>query len=436
MAKQLKKTSAEPAWRTKWPRNGDQKAWLRAMIQKCDAIVDNVAAADKSHLPIQRLAELGEVAEALKHTNRFLRRLSKQNVLATVRLAELAAKICLDANDLSRMEHYLAIAEATEPFNMRKCDKGFSINSVREFRADNGLLDPDEAISEEQRTKARFQRALRLHKQSMKADDRESARLAAAEMEEVARSLEKGWRRRIYFNWVLGCHAALKDCKAVERCLAGFDDDDREKILDSEMLATLGMKQEAIARARRDISLQLDKLRNTRYADIHGSAWAIDMALTFLVAQGEKEEAKRCLDRSLKEMSSWPVVGFGWMTSAVYQHLAHAVALIDGPAAAQDLIENAFIDARSGKRSDFQKGAVGETLDLLATIGRVDQAIEEARKLRSPTQRRKALGKLLAKAKRWRELREVLSQCESPEEAGDVIWWLTFELPTADSSTS
>jgi hypothetical protein len=123
----LKKASLPP-WRTKWPRNGDLKAWLRAMIEKCDAIPDATTAAEKAHLPIEHLAEKGQVKEALRQVNRFLRRLPKNEVLETVRMAELGARICLDAGDLARMEKYLAIAAATEPFNTRKCDRGFSIN--------------------------------------------------------------------------------------------------------------------------------------------------------------------------------------------------------------------------------------------------------------------------------------------------------------------
>jgi hypothetical protein len=108
------------------------------MIRKCDAIPDDDVAATKAHLPIEHLAAMGCVKEALRNVNRFLRRLPRQEVVATVRMAELGAKICLEAGDFARTEHYLAIAEATEPFNIRKCDKGFSLNSVREFRADNG----------------------------------------------------------------------------------------------------------------------------------------------------------------------------------------------------------------------------------------------------------------------------------------------------------
>lgn len=66
---------------------------------------------------------------------------------------------------------------------------------------------------------------------------------------------------------------------------------------------------------------------------------------------------------------------------------------------------------------------------MKADIGGLDEAIAKARKLCSPTQRRKELASLLARAGRWKELREVLSQITSPEEAADVMWWTKFELP-------
>jgi hypothetical protein len=199
-------------------------------------------------------------------------------------MAELGAQICLDAGDLTRMEHYLAIAEATEPFNTRKCDRGFSLNSVREFRVDHGLLDPADAIGEEERIKAGFEWAARQYKQA--------------------------------------------------------------------------------------------------------------------ITSGERESAK---------------------------------AVIDGPVAAELLLKHAMTDAETEKRSDFRRGAINAALDLKANIGRLEDAIDDARKLRSPTQRRKTLATLLAKAKRWGELRKVLSQVESPEEAADVVWWIKFELPGGEA---
>lgn len=433
MARRNQNSTAEPAWRTKWPRNGDLKTWLRAMIQKCDAIPDHATAADNAQLPIGQLAELGCVTEALRNVNRFLRRLPRQNVVATVRLAELGAKVCLDADDLARMEKYLAIATATEPYNTRKCDKGFSLNSVREFRADNGLLDPADAIDEKQRISARFWRARRQFKQAMAAGELAAAPVAAAEMETIAHEVAEEWLRRSYLRHAIYCHAELKDAQAVKRCVRELDKEERRAVLDPGMLVSLGMKAEAVARARQDLGQELKALRERGDPNIHFPAMSLRNSLILLVEQGEKEEASRWLRRALKEMPTWPVFEYGWITSAVYHSLAEAMALIDGPDAAAQLLKQAMTDAKAEKRGDSRRAAVAAALDLKANIAGLDDAIEDARKLRSPTQRRKKLGTLLAKAQRWNELREVLRQVESPEEAADVAWWIKFELPGGEA---
>ena len=108
---------------------------------------DDVTATDEAHLPINAIAKLSLTDEALRHANRFLRRLPKNSVSREFGWLD-SPRIYVAANDKPRMEKYLAIAEATEPFNTRKCDKGFSLDSVREFRAFNGLLDPADAKDE------------------------------------------------------------------------------------------------------------------------------------------------------------------------------------------------------------------------------------------------------------------------------------------------
>jgi hypothetical protein len=399
------------------------------MIRKCDAIPDDDAAAERAHLPIEHLAGMGCLKEALRIVNRFLCRLPRQEVVATVRMAKLGAQICLDAGDLARTDHYLAIAEATEPFNTRKCDRGFSVNSVREFRADNGLLDPADAIDEKQRVKALFERAGRQYKQAIATGERESAKVAVAEMAKIAREVEEEWVRQSYLQRVIHCYAELRDAQAVKRCLRQFGKGDRHEVLDAETLVRLGMRTEAIARARQDIAQALEELREMSDPNIHFPVMSIGRSLEFLVEQGAKGEARRWLRRALKEMPTWPVVQHGWTTSTVYHSLAQATAMIHGPAAAENLLKHAMIDAKAERRGGFRQGAVGAALDLKANVGRLDEAIDDARKLRSPTQRRKKLATLLAKAKRWGELREVLSQVESPEEAADVAWWIKFELP-------
>jgi hypothetical protein len=399
------------------------------MIRKCEAIPNDDDAASKAHLPIGNLAEKGFVPEALKYVGRFLRRLPQEEVLARVRMAELGAQICVDANDLTGVENYLAIMAATEPFNTRKCDKGFSVNAVRKFRAKNGLLDPAEAKDDEERFTAQFEGASRRCKLAKAAGDLESGRTAAAEMETIARGAKEEWRRRLSLQWVAHCHAQLKDAEAAKRSVRGLDEAMQREVLNPQMLMELGMQEEAITRAELEIARELNALRETSDPNIHFPVMAIGQWLEFLVAQGAKEKAKSALDRALKEMHHWPVIENGWVPAAVYESLAQAVAKIDGPAAAEQLLKQSMTEAKAEKRSGWRKGAIDAALDLKAKIGHLDGAIAEARKLRSPTQRRKELGKLLAKAGRWTELREVLSQVASPEEAADVAWWIKFELP-------
>jgi tetratricopeptide (TPR) repeat protein len=267
----------------------------------------------------------------------------------------------------------------------------------------------------------------------MAVGEQESAEMAVAEMEKVARKVKEEWLRRSYRRRVVDCFAELKDTQAVKRCLRGLEKGDRHEILDAKTLISLGMKTEAIARARQDITRALEELREMSDPNIHFPVMSIGRSLEFLVEQGANDEARRWLRRALKEMPTWPVIQYGWTSSSVYHSLAQAVAMIDGPAAAETLLNHAEADARAEKRSGFQQGAVDAALDLKANIGRLDEAIEDARRLRSPTQRRKKLGTLFAKARRWSELREVLSEVESPEEAADVAWWIKFELPGGEA---
>lgn len=424
-----KKTRVEDSWRTQWPRTNDLKTWLRAMIGKCQSIAKHDDAASKAYLPIENLAEKGCGAEALKYVDRFLRRLPKEEVLATVRMAELGAKISVDGGDLAGMEKYLAIITGTERFNTRRCDKGFSINCVRKFRVKNGLLDPADAKDDEERYEAAFEGASRRCKLAKAAGNLEAAKAAATEMESIARGAKEEWRRRSSLEWVAHCHAQLQDAEAAKRSVRGLDEAMQQQVLNPQMLLELGKEADAITRAEQEIARELDGLRETMDPNIHFPVMAIGRWLEFLVDQGAKEKAKSAMDRTLKEMHNWPVIQNGWMPSAVYQLLAQAVAKLEGPAAAEPLLKKAMTEAKAEKRSSRRKSAIGDALDLKAEFGQLDEAIAEARKLRSPRQRRKELGKLLAKAGRWTELREVLSQVASPEEAADVAWWIKFELP-------
>jgi hypothetical protein len=433
MPKQPKSKPPGPASRIKWPRNGNWKAWLQAMVQCCHAIPDDAAAAKHAELPIKRLADLGFVSEALQHVNRFLRRLPNERVLEIVRMARMGAEISLNSSDLVLMEKYLATIAATEPFNRRKCDHGFSLRSVHKFRVEHGLLDPADALTDQERIKSTFERASRQYQKAAAAGDRASARRAAVDMETAAAQVEPDYIQRSYRQRLVQHLIDAKDIEGAKRCLKEFSPADKQKIFNSETLLVMGLKAQAIERARQDIQKNLRELRTASDPNIHFPVMFLCDALEFLFRQGPPGEARRWLDRALNELPKWPVIRIGWLTSSIYESFARTVALIISPAAADDLMKKAMADAQAEKRADFRKGAVSGAIEAKAEVRGLDAAIEAAKKLRSPTGRRKNLVKLLARARRWDELSETLGQAQSLEEAAEISWWITFELPRPKS---
>ena len=67
-------------------------------------------------------------------------------------------------------------------------------------------------------------------------------------------------------------------------------------------------------------------------------------------------------------------------------------------------------------------------IELEADLGYLDETIVRARKLRSPGERRAETAMLLARAKQWKELREVCQEVTSPTEATALCWIIKFEL--------
>ena len=429
-----KLTGKIPAWKSKWPSSGDLRAWFLCGIQKCEAIADPSQGCDKAHLPIGALAELGHTTEALKYVDRCLRRLSKGQILETVRMARLGAEICLKDANFERMEKYLSIALATEKEITRKCDRGFPFNAVREFRSRNGLLDPAEAIDDVQRLEAIFEGARRRCRESLKTGNVVEAQAALAEMEQEASDTRESWRRNNRQRAIISLHGEIGDLAAVKRIIRNLPSAERQEVVDFAMLCKIGMTTEAIAEAVDVVQRRIAELTTSADPNIHFPVREICRALKFLVDQHQQQEATRWFHAVLESSKKWTVFEQGWTTSAVYTMFAEVVVIFEGPEAAQQLIAQAQQDASNEKRSDFRKGAVAAALGMEARVGNLDEAIAKAGKLRSPTARRMELGKLLAKAGRWKELRVVCSEATSPEEAADLCWWIKFELPGGERS--
>lgn len=386
------------------------------MLRKCEAMDSAVDAADQSHLPIEQLAELGALPAALRALDRQLDRLQPKQVLATVRLALVGAQLALDGGKLSRMERYLRAAEATEPFNTRKCDRGYSVEAVRRWRAENGLLDPRDVNDDEERRTNAFNHAKRVCDQALATRKTKLARATLTVMESTALSCEPDWANAPLVTAVIERYARLKDGPAIKRLMATLDEEARESIFDRPTLDRLGLLDEAIARAQRDAQAALDHLAHTTDPNIHFPVLAFESEVHYLVAQGQAKAAKQLVKRALGELEHWPAYEAGWCTAAVYASLAQAAAAVGDSRAATALLARAQNDAAQ------------------APIGQDDQALAAATKLRSPTERRHQMATLLARAQRWKELRQVLVTVASPAEAARLCWAIKFELPSTTSS--
>jgi hypothetical protein len=339
-------------------------------------------------------------------------------------MAEVGAEVCLNADDLKGMEKYLAIVDATESEG-----SGFSRNSVRRFRAMHGILDPNDAADEEERILATFSRAKRRFRLAMEDRNKKMAAGYVKEMEQEAKKSKERLFRQFRMWDVLRAYVELKEASAVKRCISRMSKSERDEALDADTLATLGLKEDAIDRAKKTIREELATLQEDEDPNIHFPVMSICKMLKLLTELGEGKEAAKLLKKVFREMPAWPVYQFGWVTSAVYTQLAEVAAIIEGPEAAKELLDRAMADAAGEKRKDFGGGAVTAAVMARANTGAVDEAIATAPKIRSPALRRQSLAKLLTRASRFKELREILSGASSPEEAASLCWIVKFELP-------
>ncbi len=372
--------------------------------------------------------------EALKYTRRFLKKLPDRAEVETVRMLELAAEIQLKTGDAEAAEKQLDNVLRLDNSDARKCDRDFPEIAVRAFKTLHGLLDPKDAEDEEQAEMAAFNRANRLASELIGRRRFAKAREQIESMEQLARSTDDELKRSLRLRSVLELYARVKDSDSVKRVFRRFSKENLEDAISYSELASLGLNQEAIRRAERTVNNDLKELANMDNPNIHFPADSLCDALEFMVDQGELKQARKLLKKVLSECEYWPVYEYGWTTSAVYTMLARAVAKIEGPKAATQLMESAYEDAAAEKRANWRKGATREAITLEADLGYLDEAIARARKLRSPRERRFETAKLLARARRWKELRDVCQTVGSPTEAAELCWEIRLQLPSEEGA--
>jgi hypothetical protein len=417
-----------PTWKSKWPATPNLGSWFRCGIEKCLAIEDVSKGAAEAHLPIRALADLGLVKESLKHVNRYFQLLPPTESLERVRMAELGATICLRANDMAGCDKYLEVMAGVDKTVTRKCYKGVGTRYVHEFKVFHGLLDPNDAKNDGERIVARYNAALRQLREALSRRDRKAARRLILEMNACTPHAER-WQKAQWLKEVIKYAAELDDTTLVKQLIESVPKKSRQELLGFSLYATLGMKKEAIDGAVQEIKSRLHELQEMEDPNIHFPIHGITRALQCLIDLGEKQLASQWFRKVAASAKKWKCVIRGWTTTSVLTSFVPIVEILEGPEAAHALAQQAQQHAASETKRGFRRGAMSAACAAEAKLSPIDDAITKARQLRSPTGRRMELAKLLAKAERWKELKEVCCEVSSPEEAAKIAWWVKFELP-------
>lgn len=416
MAKKVRTQGSTPSpsdWNTDWPKDGDLRQWLLCWLRKCDTLPDFEDWWNDPHGLIEYLMEMGEVTEALSWVDRLLSSISAAELdtvdgsVGVARFAEQGAEICSDAGDLTGMERYLALIIAKLG---RK--GGFALTCVRKFRAEHGLLDPQDGIDAEERNLAAYTQARRRFHES-----RGKAKAGAiADMERFAQKTQDMYDREDRVTEIIKLYIEQGNSAEVQRLIKRIPKDTRDDVLERSTLCKLGMKREAIARSKREIAKRRRILAGAGPSDYRFAEFqirAICREVVFLAEQKEKPLARREFALLLKGAASWRLLEARRGTPNLVQCLADTISAIDGPKAAR-----AFLDTHqdgSGKARSWKELTF-------------DEALANARKIRSPAKQRFELSLLLAQAGRWQDLTNVLSAAATPKEARELCSLVVGDL--------
>jgi tetratricopeptide (TPR) repeat protein len=431
MAKARKQQpAADCSWKEGWPSDGDVRAWLMCWISKAAAIEAVRDRVSRTKIAIERLAENGFAEEAGRELERLIESLPPTDGFHLVTTLEDGAKLYLKLGDMATVEEYLKRILATKPLHTRKCDKGWEVEVVRKFKVFHGL-DPSEATNDEERLEARFKMAVRSADELIAQGAKEAAAVELTKAHGLIPQMQQEWKRRWSYVGLLKRYQEMEDRATIERIVRGMSKAERDNALNGERLWELGFEPEALERVEEELASALKALE-TEDLNVHHYGMKIEHELLFLIKLEKHDLARRWLERVLGEGKSWQLRARGFASAALFSSLAEVVRQLDGPAAAQKLQALALADSQNEKRQAWRGQEViediGRNIGLLAQAGQVDQALQLARKIKSPAHKRKHQVCLLAKFKRWNELHEVLTAAKTPLEAAELSDWVVRSI--------
>jgi len=137
-----------------------------------------------------------------------------------------------------------------------------------------------------------------------------------------------------------------------------------------------------------------------------------------LVRDGEGEEARALLTKTLDRFGTGSFDGRGFASGGAYKALAEAACQLGDIGLANELLAKALAVAKRD-RAIILDGIVS----TYAKMGAYDEALAAARLVRG--RRAELESEVLFRAKRWKELAATLAPVKTPGQAARVAWGLT-----------
>lgn len=424
--KSQKKTKAgAQSWHGQWPREADIEAWMQAILATADFIDDADDRVSIAQHAIKELARTDHLDDAIVHLERLHQSIPAHDGRNRSWILKLGAELCFDVGRFDQMQEYLNRIVNLQSLFPRKVDRGCQEKSVREFKILRGLLHPRDAVDESERTNAALSHHLRAAKAALHQGDRAAAMVELDAVETLIPPTDDvGKRKRM--EDLLRVAASADDRSRIRRLLAADERAGKWGRVNPDTLLEIGERDLAVARLETEIKEALRELMGDDM-NAHFPAMAFEGAISALVDIGERATAQRWLRVALEEGTEWALPHRGAFSSAVINSVAKAVLRVEGPAPASQILELAMAHAAGDKPSGWRAAAMRNNLELLLELAGPEAALAEARKVRSPRDRRRSMVCLLAKSESWDKLHHVLREAADAKEAAELMWWIKFE---------
>ena len=411
-----------------WPRDGEIKSWTICYVNCLAASEAPARAAAKAAHPIEHLAGIGFEKQAIRILQRFIERLPEAEHKQFLRLCLLGAAISLDLPYPRSVEKFLRMAESRAGTSGSKQSK--TIKAVQKFRKENGLVESDEKEEwDEDQPLAKFGKARQLFHSRVKAGDRIAALRLLTKMRKLILEVDYFWIQSRLTLSLIKSYQRLEDKAGLVKYIRWIDKNGRDNALKTGNLAAMGLRDIAVDRAQRQIQDRLKLLRTTDDPNIHFPVYKICENLDFMIHVGDKANAKKLLEKTLREIPKWKGMMAGFATSGVFTCLAEILVEFGEHELAGEFLSWATDAGKAERHKGFRKGAIKAASESSALFGGTVEAIEKARKVRSPKSRRKQLVPLLVKIGDWKELKNVLNEVDSAKEATDLALAVKYALP-------